>query len=57
MILGNFNIDVSNNTTPYHEIKKILNCMNNHNLKQQISIPTTKENSLTNHIWSNIPKY
>jgi hypothetical protein len=36
------------------KLKKILNCMNKYNLKQQISIPTTIKNSLIDHIWSNV---
>jgi hypothetical protein len=55
MILGNFNVDVSKDSMQYHEIEKILNCMNKHKLKQQISTPTTMKNSLIDHIWSNIP--
>jgi hypothetical protein len=35
------------------KLKRILNCMNNHNLKQQI---TTIKISLIDHIWSNIPR-
>jgi hypothetical protein len=41
MILGDFNVDVSNDITQYHKIEKILNCMNKHNIKQQISTPMT----------------
>ena len=54
MILGNFNVHVSKDSTQYHKIEKILNCMNKHKLKQQISTPTTIKNSLIDHIWSNI---
>jgi muramoyltetrapeptide carboxypeptidase LdcA involved in peptidoglycan recycling len=32
IILGNFNIDVSNDTTQCYKIEKNLNCMNKHNL-------------------------
>jgi exonuclease III len=56
VILGDFNIDVSKDTTQYYEMEKILNYMQKHKLKQQITTPTTKKNSLIDHIWSNIPR-
>jgi exonuclease III len=56
VILGDFNIDVSKDTTQYYEMEKILNYIKKHKLKQQITTPTTKKNSLIDHIWSNIPR-
>ena len=58
VILGNFNVDISHDTTQqYKNKKKLLYCMNKlHQLKQQISTPMTINNSLIDHIWPNISR-
>ena len=55
IILGDFNVDLSNGTTQDYEIKKLLDFIYKQNFKQHISVPTTQLNSLIDHIWSNIP--
>ena len=56
IILGDFNVDISHDSTQHYENKKFLHSMNKlHHLKQQISTPTTIKNSLMDHIWSDIP--
>ena len=58
VILGDFNVDISYDTTQHYENKNLLHCMNKlHQLKQQIITgPTTMNNSLIDHIWSDIPR-
>ena len=56
IILGDFNVDISHDNTQHYENKKFFHSMNKlHHLKQQISTPTTINNSLIDHIWSDIP--
>ena len=55
IILGDFNVDISHDNTQHYENKKFFHSMNKlHHLKQQISTPTTINNSLIDHIWSDI---
>lgn len=55
IILGDFNVDVSQNTTQKYDANEILHFMNDHCLYQKLLTSTTKNNSLIDHIWTNIP--
>jgi len=54
IILGDFNVDLSNHSTQHYEIEKILDSMNKNNLKQKKINIYYPKNSLIDHIWSNI---
>ena len=55
IILGDFNVDISHDSTQHYENKKFFHSMNKlPHLKQQISTPIIK-NSLIYHIWLDIP--
>jgi len=55
LILGDFNIDLYMNKTKDNNSQQLIQIMSEHNFKQQLSTPTTKSNSLIDHIWTNIP--